>query len=88
MIQWHTQAGNITTNLMVKIYLDLLELSATKTMTWNFHVDNSTKGRYDMILDRYLLTALELNLKFSVHVINVDYLTFKGSTAPMVDPGM
>ena len=41
-------------------------------MKWNFHVDESDKGRYDIILGRDLLTALVLNLKFSDHVIKVD----------------
>ena len=29
-MQWHTQAGNIITNLKVKIYFTLNQLSATK----------------------------------------------------------
>ena len=40
----HTQAGSITTNLKVKIYFILPELSATKIITWNCHVDESAKG--------------------------------------------
>ena len=47
-------AGNITTNLNIKIYFTLIELSATKTMTWNCHVDEYAKGRYDIILERYI----------------------------------
>ena len=41
-----------------------------------------------MILGRYILKALLLNLKFSDHVIEADYGTFKGSMAPMVDLDM
>ena len=63
MIQWHTQAVSITTNIGVKIYFTLPELSATKTVMWNYHVDDSAKGLYAMILGRYLLTYLGLNLK-------------------------
>ena len=33
------------------------------------HVDDSAKGRYDMILGRDLLTELVLNLKLSDNVI-------------------
>ena len=44
-MQWHTQAGNITTNLKVKVDFTLPELSATNAVTWKCHVDNSTKGR-------------------------------------------
>ena len=68
-MQWNTQAGNITTDLKVKIDFTLPALRAMNVVTWNFHVDDSAKGRYDMILSRYLLTELGLNLKFSEHVI-------------------
>ena len=63
------KAGNITTNLSVKMNFNLPELSATKMVMWNCHVAESAKGRYDIILGRYLLTGLGLNLKFSEHVI-------------------
>ena len=49
VVQWHMQAGNITTNHKVKIYFTLPELSATKIVTWNWHVDDSAKGMCDMI---------------------------------------
>ena len=57
-MQWSTQTGNITTNIKVKVYFNLPALSTTNVVTWNFHVDDSAKGRYDMILGRYLLTEL------------------------------
>ena len=56
VMQWHTHEGNITTNLKVKIDFTLPELRATKIVTWNFHVDESAKGRYEMILGINLLT--------------------------------
>ena len=86
-MKWHTQADSITTNLNVKIYCTLPELSATKIMVCNCHMNDYAKGRYDMTLGRYLLKALGLNLKLSDHVIEADDETFKGSTAPMVDMG-
>ena len=55
-MHWNTQAGNITTNIEVKIYFTLPALSATNVVTWNCHVVDSTKGKYDIILGRYLLT--------------------------------
>ena len=61
--------GSIPTNSKVKIDFTLTELSATKIVIWNCHVDDSAKGRYDMILGRNILKALGLNLKFSDHVI-------------------
>ena len=50
-------------------------------------MDEYAKDRYDMILGRYLLIELVLNIKFSEHFIKVDNETFHGSTTPMVDLG-
>ena len=86
-MQCHTKAGSITTNIKVKRYFTLPELSTTKTVTWNCHVDESAKGRYDMILGRDFWTDLILDLKFSEHVIESDDGYLKGLTAPMVDLG-
>ena len=86
-MQWLTQAGNIITNLTIKIDFTLPELSGTKIVTCNYHVDDSAKGRYDMILGRNLLTALGLKIKFSDNVIKLDDGTFKGLMAPMFDLG-
>ena len=86
MIQWHTQAGSITTNIKVKIYFTLPEISATKIATWYFHVDDSDKSRYDTIVGRYQLIALVLNLKFSEHVIEENDGFFKGLTVALIDP--
>ena len=56
MIQWKTQAENITTDLKVKINFTLPEFSATKIVTWDFCVDDSAKGIYGVIRGRYLVT--------------------------------
>ena len=56
VMQWHMQAGNITTKLEVKIYFTLLKLSATNVVMWDCYVDDSAKGRYDIILGQYILT--------------------------------
>ena len=87
LMQWHTQAINITTNLKFKVDFNLPTLSATNILTWNCHVGEYSKSRYDMILGRYLLIELLLNLKFSEHVIEADDGPFKGSTTPMVNLG-
>ena len=55
-MQWQTQAGKITTNSKVRIDFTLTEISATEIVMWNCHVDESSKGIYDMILGRDLLT--------------------------------
>ena len=56
VVQWNTQAGNITTNLKVKIDFTSPAVSATNFVAWNYHVDDSAKGRYDMILGQDILT--------------------------------
>ena len=58
VMQWKTQATTITTNLKVNVDFTLPALSATNVATWKSHVDDSDRGRYDMILGRYLLTEL------------------------------
>ena len=55
-MQRHTQAGNITINLKVKVDFALSALSAANIVTWNCHVDDSSKGGYNMILGRYQST--------------------------------
>ena len=55
VMQWYTQASNISTNLKVKVNFTLPELSATNLVTWKYNVDDSAKGRYNMILGKYLL---------------------------------
>ena len=86
-MQWHTQDRNITTNLKVKVYFALPALIAINVMTWKCHVDDSGKGRYNIILGRDILTELVLNIKLSEHVIEADDRPLKGSTAPMVNLG-
>ena len=56
-------------------------------MTWDCHVDYSAKGRYDILLGRYILTALGLNLKIYYHVIEANGGPFKSPAASMVDLG-
>ena len=55
-IQWNTQVINITNNIKVKIDFTLPALSATNVVTWNCHVYDSDKGRYDMILGHDIFT--------------------------------
>ena len=55
-MQWYTQAGNVTTNLKVKVDFTLPALSATNVVTWKCHVDEFAESRYNIILGQYLLT--------------------------------
>ena len=66
---WETQDGNFTTSMKVNIDFLLPELSATKILMWNFHVEKSTHGRYDMIQGRDIITTLGLYLQFSENMI-------------------
>ena len=56
MMQWNTQAGNITTNLKVGVDFTLPEISANNAVTWKCCVDDFAKGRCNMILGRDILT--------------------------------
>ena len=66
---WETQAGNFTTSKKVNVDFYQQDFIAKNTVTWKCHVDDSTNGRYDMILGRYLHTTLGLNLKFYENVM-------------------
>ena len=77
-MQCHTQAGIINTNLKVKTGFTIPELSTTKIVTCNFHVGESAKFIYGIILGRYLLTDLGLNTTLSDCVVEADYGYFKG----------
>ena len=44
----------------------------TKIVTWNFRVDDSAKGTYDIILGRDIFIELGLNPNFSEHVIEAE----------------
>ena len=78
-----TQAGKFTTSMKVNVDFYLPELNATKIVSWKFHVDKKTNGRYDMILGRYLLTTPGLDLKFSENLIIVGEVPYEGCLAPM-----
>ena len=84
-MQYHTQVDIITTNLNIKMYFTLPEMSAAKIVMQKYHVDDSAKDRYDIILGRDLITALVLNLKFSVRIIEAYDGPLKGSTSLIVD---
>ena len=62
VMQWHKQDGNITTNLNVEVDFTLTELSVKNIVKWKCQVDETAEGRYDMILGRYILIELILNL--------------------------
>ena len=82
---WETQSEKSTTSKKVTVDFCLPRFSAKNIVTWKWHVDESTNGRYDMILGRDLFTALGLDLKFSDNVILGGRGPYEGSSVPMVD---
>ena len=82
------QAVNITNNLKIKVDFTLPTIIVKNIVTWTCHLDDSDKGRWDIILGTNILTELVLNLKLSEHVIEADGGPFKGSITPMIDLGM
>ena len=70
---------------MVKLDLSLPVLSATKIMTWKYHVDDSTAVRYDMIIGKDILTKLGIYLKCSTNTIEWIKRTYQGCTTPTVN---
>ena len=62
-MQWHIQAGNVTTNIKAEVEFDLPAFSATNIVTWKFHVDESTMGRYDIIIGRYFVKRIRIKSK-------------------------
>ena len=68
----------------MKVDFCLPEFSTTEIATWKFQVDESTNGRYDIILGRKLLTALGLNIKFSESVIIGGEGPYEGCSTDMV----
>ena len=54
-MQWHMQAGNITINIKVKVDFTLPALSMKNFVTRKCHVNDSAKGKYNLILRQDLL---------------------------------
>ena len=66
--------------------LVLPELDATKIVTWNFQVDDLQKtSRYDMIIGRYLLLELKLDLCVSISKITGNGGAYERCTPHMKD---
>ena len=58
-----------------------------KSVTWSFHVDDSQKhSQYDMIIGRYSLLELKLDLCFIYYMVKVNGGAYEVCTAPMKFP--
>ena len=82
---WENQSEKFTASTKVNVEFCIPEFVSTKIVTWKFHVAKSTNSRYNMILGRYLLTALGLDVKFFENIILGGDGQFKGYSSPMVD---
>ena len=82
---WETQSGKFVTSNKVNVDFCLPEYSTTKTVSWKCRMDNKNNSRYYMILGRYLITKLRLDLNFSENIIIGDKGPYEGCSAPMVD---
>ena len=75
---WETQEGKFITSENVNVDFYLSEFGATKIVTWRCHIARSANSRYDMILGRYLLTTLGLDIEFSENIFLGGDGPFKG----------
>ena len=82
---WENQAGKFTTSKKVNVDFCLPSFSAIKIVTWKFHEYESTGCIYGMILGRYPLTALGMDLKFSENFIIGGEVPYEGCSTSMVD---
>ena len=75
----------MTTNT-TNVYFLLPELDATKSVTWNCHVDKFQENeRYDMIIGQYLLSKIQIDLCLPDFTIRLNEGMCKGFTASMRD---
>ena len=61
---------------MVKVKLSLPVISATNIVAWKCHLDDSTAGRYNIIIRTDLLTEL------GIYIILYKYYRVRLSTVP------
>ena len=82
---WEPQSGKFTTSKKVNVDFWLPEFSAKTIVAHKFHVDESTKGRYGMILGIDLLIILVLDIDFYDNFIIGIEGPYEGYLEPMVD---
>ena len=69
-VRWSTQGGDLHTNSKSKVENLLHELDVTKSIIWNFHVDDSPRNhKCDMILGRGIFSKLKTDLCLSDNTI-------------------
>ena len=73
------------TNQNIKVDFCLSKFSVTNVMTQQYHINDSSECKYNMILGRDLLTDLGLDIFFSKTSISVGDGTYEGWTTPMIE---
>lgn len=69
MTKLQAKVVSLTTSKKFKVNFCLPVFSLTKIIMWLCHVEDSSEIRYDIILVRYLITTLEINLRVSENFI-------------------
>ena len=78
------QGGEFQTRHQRKVEIVLLELDATKSITWNFYVDELHRNHtYNTLLGRDILFELQICLCFSNNKIRGNGGAYEGYTSPM-----
>jgi hypothetical protein len=63
--KWKTLGGTFTTNYESRLDFKFPELSTSKVVTWQAHVDDKTSSKeaaYDMIMGVYLTTPIGITV--------------------------
>ena len=86
-IKRSNQGGDFMKTFTTNVEFVLLELDATKSLTWNFHGDDRQKHlRYDMITGRNLLLEIQLYIFKSNNTIKVNVGSHDRCTVSVKDP--
>ena len=85
-VRWSKKGGGFNTNYTIKVEVVLHELSVTKSVMWNFHVNNSQENHgYNMVLGRNIFSELNIYICFYKNTIRENGGTHEECTAPMKD---
>ena len=86
-VKWSTQGSDFLTTYKTNVKWIQLELNVTKSVTWNFHVDDLQKNWwYVMIIGPDLFSKLQLDLCFSEHIIMGNGGAYEKCTVSMKYP--
>ena len=85
-VHWSKKVGDFNTHYTSKVEIVLPELDATKSVMWNFHLDElQGNHRYNIILGHNILFKLKNGLRFSDNTTRLNIGAYEGCMAPMKD---